>query len=209
MPPIKTALIFISLFSVFLSCKSREPQFRLRTIEKPLVLAVLPFEHKAESKESAETIDIIQNSLISQLIGSSNFRIIERTKVNAILKEIELSQTGITRPEAQLKVGKMLNADALLIGNVDNINIERNQRTLIGLADIKRLKIQCSLSGRIILTETSEIITAGEADMKNSETQFLSILVTQGKELDAKGLKLALAKETSLKLAQKLKDNMK
>lgn len=50
--------------------------------------------------------------------------VVERQELNAVIKEIDLSQTNIIEPATRKKIGKILGVDAIFIGSVINYKPE-------------------------------------------------------------------------------------
>lgn len=105
---------------------------------------------------------------VETILVNKNYTVVERVKLDEILKEVKLSQSGLTTSE-QTKIGNMLNASNLIIGEL--LDIDRNDSTL-------------EFSLRNIEMETGKIIWKHEfaIDEKNS-TQTLNEAM---KQLDSK-----------------------
>lgn len=58
----------------------------------------------------------ISDYFISKLVSANHFEVVEREKLEQILKEQELSLTGISDPEYAIDVGKILGVDAIIFG---------------------------------------------------------------------------------------------
>lgn len=83
-------------------------------------LAVVPFENLEKSSASDPDAWIgggIAEVLSNDLTQHSDLIVVERTSVAKVLKEVALSQSGITDEKNAQNVGKMLSAGALLVGS--------------------------------------------------------------------------------------------
>ncbi len=105
----------------------------------------------------------------------SDLRVVERDKIDYILKEIELSQTGKVSQETAIRAGKLLGAQLMVFGSITQLD-SKNTRMLV----------------KVVKVETSEIVAALEKEGKPEYFQMEKDLV---KELADK-LNLALNKET-------------
>jgi TolB-like protein len=108
-------------------------------------LAVLPFENN--SVTDTETYEPLRQGLAAMLITDlqnnvSALKVIERQKIQNLLKEIALSQSGAVAQSTALQAGKVLGAQAIAIGS------------------FMVLGKQVRIDTRIISVETSEIIMA-------------------------------------------------
>lgn len=138
-------------------------------------VAVLRFENKTPSRSNDRFLDLIQERIVSQLLQTQRMRMIERGKINALLKEHALAQKGVVDFKNAKKIGKMLSADALLIGTLVGIDTYQDTKTFIGSETLYRAKV--SLSARIINVESSEVLASGsaEATVSGTESEFAGV----------------------------------
>jgi len=87
--------------------------------EGPLRIAVLYFDnYSITDGESLEPFRKgLADTLISSLAGSEGLQVVERTRMDALLSELALHQTGAVTAETVQKVGKILGVEALLMGS--------------------------------------------------------------------------------------------
>lgn len=116
--------------------------------ETPFRIAVLYFDnYSITDREALEPFRKgLTDTLISSLARSKDLRVVERTRMEALLSELGLQQTGAVTPETVRKVGKILGVEALLMGSY----------TAIG----PMLRIDA----RIVDVETSKVLTAEEVN---------------------------------------------
>lgn len=82
-------------------------------------IAVLPFE-TSEGRSEARDLGEAAAILISEnLVKNPNYSVAERAKLQSIMEEIGLSQTGMT--ENELEVGNLLNAEYIITGAVADL----------------------------------------------------------------------------------------
>ncbi len=79
-----------------------------------VVLAVLPFDDRDSEGRLSRTVAEL---LTTQLANVPGLRLVERLRIDALLEEQDLQMRGITEPGG-LELGRMLNADYVLLGNV-------------------------------------------------------------------------------------------
>ncbi len=96
---------------------------------------------------------------IRHLAGSGKFTVLERAKVDKILGEIDMGDTGLADPAYAVKKGKMLGAEYLVIGTVFQADLGFDMRE-IPYTDQQQIRdkgvIRVEL--RIIETATGKII---------------------------------------------------
>ena len=109
-----------------------------RTGELPLI-AVLDFT--AENFPASEARLIVE-VVASALVNTGSYRVLERGRQEALLKEIELSAGEAMDVRQQLKVGKLLSADQIVVGTLGRVG----QRHV--------------LSAKLLKVETGEVLTS-------------------------------------------------
>ncbi len=142
---------------------ARGPKFAPYTGIKKRI-AVFDFEN-VSGFANQKLGSAIADMLISRLARSGRFILIERSKLNQILPEQALGQSGVVTEETAPEVGKLLGAESIIIGKV----IIAGQDTKGGKIDNKDDKWKFALKAtvgfvtityRMISTETGEIIFA-------------------------------------------------
>ena len=111
-------------------------------------IAVLDFESPVE-KQYFDMGKSTSDYLTAQLAEIGAYRVIERSRLEKILKEHELGMTGVVDPDKVKQMGKFLSADDILMGNI----------TFLGDS--------FSINGRIVDVETGEIIGAKSSIFKD------------------------------------------
>ncbi len=81
-----------------------------------LLLAVIDFEAKGISRKEAQAAS---EWLRTEIINTGTFKVIERSAMDTILKEQAFSMTGCTDTTCAVKVGKLLSAKKMLVGNIE------------------------------------------------------------------------------------------
>jgi hypothetical protein len=103
-------------------------------------LAVFPFD--CEPKLMQKRVNLAVSELLTKsLVQSGNFKLIERTQLDKILKEQALGQTGAIDTPTAAKVGQLIGAKLAVLGSISKVG--------------KYYQI----SSRLVEIETSEIIS--------------------------------------------------
>jgi len=114
--------IIIMIIFITAGCSSVDkgvyvnPQMKSYSIK---TIVVLPLENNNSEKYKEyypEAPEVIRDALESSLL-KTGWQIIEREKISKIISELELQASGLTL-ENGVKIGKMLNADVIIIGQV-------------------------------------------------------------------------------------------
>ena len=83
-----------------------------------MFVAVLDLEPKGVSKILAGAVtDVIR----SEMVKTGLYTIIERTRMNEILKEQEFQASGCTDQTCAVQIGKLLSAKKVLLGEINKI----------------------------------------------------------------------------------------
>lgn len=116
----KRVIIFVFMFTVGCSSVDKSvylnPQLKSYNVK---TIVVLPLENNNSERYKEyypEASDVVRDALESALL-KTGWQIIERNKISKILAELELQASGLTL-ENGVKIGKMLNADVIVIGQV-------------------------------------------------------------------------------------------
>ena len=148
---------------------------------KPRV-AVLEFKNKAQGYAWSwyQAGQAAQDMLVTELVKTDKYRVIERERLDALMQEKHLTLSGDVDPKMAVKVGKQLGVEYLIVGNVTEMNlIDKGVRVPGGLfgnpsVSVKNQKMQVALDARAINTSTGEIMWA---DTGKAETSDSSVFV--------------------------------
>ena len=109
---------------------------------------------------------MIEDEFISALLRK-DYTIAARSDTQAVLKEMQFQKSGVTDDDA-VKLGKVLNVQAVLIVSVTSLKVNKKKR------------LECGLDARLIGVERSEMLWigthsgTGEADNENKLLKKLS-----------------------------------
>ncbi len=125
---------------------------KIRQIDSRMSLSILPLESAGVQSVSAQSV---YESLIAAFVNQRRFHIIERERMEEVLRELNLSQTDLVDPDTASKVGKIVVADAILTGTV------------------YESKGSIEVLTRLVDTETSRIMEA--KDVFDEDRSLLSV----------------------------------
>jgi curli biogenesis system outer membrane secretion channel CsgG len=149
---------------------------------KPRV-AVLEFKNKASHYTWTwyEAGRGAQDMLVTELVKSGKYRVIEREQLAAIMKEKGLSLSGDIDPRTAVKFGKMLGVEYLIAGAVTQLGTtDRGASVPGGLlrglpsVNVRSQKAEAAVDARAFSTTTGEIVWA---DSAKDETSDASVFV--------------------------------
>jgi curli biogenesis system outer membrane secretion channel CsgG len=109
--------------------------------------------------------NIIDTAFSENKLLSSKFSVIERDKLNLVLKEQGLAQTGAVDPATAAKVGKILGVKYIVLGGIDKFNVD-NTRAGLGRLGVggNLLQSNATISLRFIDSTTAERVISISAD---------------------------------------------
>jgi curli biogenesis system outer membrane secretion channel CsgG len=149
---------------------------------KPRV-AILEFKNKA-SHYSWNWYDAgrgAQDMLVTELVKSGKYRVIEREQLAAIMQEKHLSLSGDIDPRTAIQFGKLLGVEYLIAGAVTELGVtDRGANVPGGLlrglpsVNVRSQKAEAALDARAFSTTTGEIVWA---DSARDETSDASVYV--------------------------------
>ena len=97
--------------------------------------------------------------MINALIKTEGFRVFERIKLDAILKEQDFqAYSGRVDPSTAVKIGKMLGADLIVTGSVTGIIYQKSGGIKLGPVSLKKSSASVTMTVRAINVTTGEII---------------------------------------------------
>ncbi|HDP36907.1 MAG TPA: hypothetical protein ENN27_03415 [Candidatus Atribacteria bacterium] len=97
--------------------------------------------------------------MINALIKTERFRVFERVKLDAILKEQDFqAYSGRVDPSTAVKIGKMLGVDSIVTGSVTSIIYQKSGGIKVGPVSLKKSSASVTMTLRAINVTTGEII---------------------------------------------------
>lgn len=145
-------------------------------------LAVLPFEYGAVQKD-LEGWDIgkgIADLIITELLKSPRFQLVERTRLDVVIGEGEIGKRKDDKQSGTGSLHQIIPADAILLGSVTQFGAERREKGLWGLGwpgggGIGKQKgiAKVVLNARITNPRTSELIAAVTGTGESTRSGFM------------------------------------
>lgn len=146
------------------------------------VIALQSFEYGA-NKTGQQAVLNTQASIgkgmsalaVKRIKDSGKFRVVERDNIKSVLAEQDFGASSRARQGTQAKLGRVIGADAILMGTITVFGRDDQQKTIGGGGGIwgrglgglkigsKEDKAVVAIDYRLIDAETSETIAAGEA----------------------------------------------
>ncbi len=151
------------------------------------------------------------DDLTTELAMTRQFSVIERQKLNLVLKEQQLGMSGAVDPSTAANVGRILGVQLIVVGSVEEFGVSGWGGSVPRIGKLKGLvgfggKMQsgkCVVNARLIDTTTAEIVGAYEAEgsKKFGKADFAG--VNFGKDYDS-GIVTKVMSKAIEKLVQEI-----
>lgn len=133
-----------------------------------LRVAVMRFENNSTWHWWGDRLgEAAADVFVTNLMETGKFSLIEREKVDLILREQDFGASGAVTPQTAAKIGKMLGVDLILTGSVSQFSVSRTGGS-IGRIGGSVTTGKVVLQSRMINTTTGEILVAAEEDNKKN-----------------------------------------
>ncbi len=142
-------------------------------------IAVLPFDDGSIQErwwdQSWELGKGVSDELITALLDTDKFRLIEREQLDKVLQEQDFGTSGRVDAQSAAKIGKVLGVKYLVMGRVTEFSFKSSGGGAIGKKGIglgvKTTTARVTIDARLVETSTAEILTgvkgAGEKKQTN------------------------------------------
>ena len=158
-------LLILALVWVNQSALSAQTGGDLKRMKKRV--AVFEFEDKTDHRVRWWTGQSVgrgmADMLVTSLVKSGRYRVIERQEIEQIINEQQLGQSGMVTVQSAAKVSQLLGVEIAIIGSVTEFGQQRSDTG----GRVKRIGVGISKMGatvgidiRFINTTTGEILTA-------------------------------------------------
>lgn len=101
------------------------------------------------------------DELVTNLVNTGKFSVIERAQLDAVLAEQRLGASGAVNASTAARIGKILGVQLILTGSITLFSIERRSAGFRGIGG-SISNAESKLDVRLISTETAEILAVAE-----------------------------------------------
>lgn len=110
--------------------------------------------------------NLLTDKLISALAQTRKFRIVERQRVDNLLKEFKLSDQGFTSKQSAVDAGHMVGADYLAFGSISDMSVgARTEDIPYTHQQTTTVTGRLSSDTRVVDSRTGEIVAAWKEDI--------------------------------------------
>ncbi len=156
----------------------------LKYAQKEPRIAVLPFDSShIHSGYAGLSTDVVNGMFETQLVKTGKFTVIERKRLQDVMKEQGLGLSGAIDPTTAVKVGKLLGVELILTGDITKLGV-RKAGGSGGMFRGSKSTLEGGLDVRLISTQTAEIIFAETAENEDSSYNVRVFGVGGGVDID-------------------------
>ena len=142
-------------------------------------VAVLEMEDKTSRYSWYQAGRSAQEMLITELVKSGKYRVIERDRLKSLMSEKDLSLSGDVDPKTAVRAGQLLGVEFLVAGAVTELGVTDSHASAPGYRgfpgfSVKKQRMDAALDVRAISATTGEIVWS---DSKSESTSDSSVYV--------------------------------
>lgn len=159
-------------------------------------IGVVEFENKTAYGQR-RLGQVASDILVTELVKSGKFIVVEREKIDKIMEEQKFQQGGFVDPQTAVKVGQIMGLEAIVVGVVSQFGVRKEGSDYL-LAQSKQQVAEVSVDIRVIDVQTGQVILAdsGKGITKSKKATFLGMGTKGGYDetLEGEALRAAIVK---------------
>ena len=137
-------------------------QFGEMSEDNPMaLLRAMSMAGRGGQPQQANVGVTVASLLTTELVKSGAYKVIERSQLQSILKEQNLSTSGVVAAQDAAKLGKVLGVSALVTGTVTEFTVNTRSKGIMGIGK-KTTTGKVALTVRMIDATTGEILFAAD-----------------------------------------------
>ncbi len=160
------------------------PTFGANTLYK---IAVLPFDDgsiRGQDRWWNENWELgkgVSDELVTALLGTKKFRLIEREQIDKVLREQDFGTSGRVDTKSAAKIGKILGVQYLVMGRVTEFTLKSQKGGVlipgqkVGLG-VKTTTARVVIDARLVNTTSAEIIASVPGKGEKKSTNVTAIV---------------------------------
>jgi curli biogenesis system outer membrane secretion channel CsgG len=137
--------------------------FAVTALAQPKVrIAVLRFEDNTPHYwwDATKLGDAAADKFTTELVNSGKFSVIERNRLDDILKEHNLTAQGAVTPQTAVELGKLLGVELMVMGSITEFGFERYGAGITSRFHGTMYRYTCKIDVRVVNVQTAEILYA-------------------------------------------------
>jgi len=102
----------------------------------------------------------ISDMLVTELVNSGRFSVVERERLDEVLQEQNLAREGVVNAATAARIGRILGVQLFVFGTVTQFSLDSKIIKLPVVGELAEWRARCTLNARLVNVETSEIMAA-------------------------------------------------
>ena len=126
----------------------------------------------------------ISDLIVNELVTAGAYRVIERNRLDQVLGEQDLGESGRANPASAAKVGKVLGVNAMIVGSITQFGTENKKKGVGGGAfgrigfgggtfGTSKGKAIVAIDARVVDTTTGEILAVAKGSGESSRSGMM------------------------------------
>ena len=206
----KSLILILIILTTTLSCAtsigkefSGDPIEPYGLSEKLLIGVIVP-NNKTNDPNVDEFTNSLSGQMIAQLQNDGRYRVVEKEKIDSIIKEQKFQLSGLVDSTRVQEFGKLLGVDAICITNIAGFQYEEDKLSAL-IAWINSQTVEVTADSRIVYVETGEVLTSASSEIKMGKKQWIALgFLRWGKKSEKEILIEDVLKESIKELSYKL-----
>jgi len=174
----KKSLILAGLFLIlladglFISQEDASGYQKIVTQSK-IRIAVMPFkigQIKHWWSRDWDPGEGISDMLVTELVNSGRFSVVERERLDEVLQEQNLTIEGVVDAATAARIGKILGVQLFVFGTVTQFSLDSKIISLPVIGEFAEWWARCEINVRLVNVETSEIMAAVTGEGAKSQS---------------------------------------
>ncbi len=116
--------------------------------------------------------DGITSLVTDELVGRNKVTVVERTRIEQLLAEQRLGAAELVQAETASRIGKLLGARLMVMGTITVWDVQQTAGVGIGIFRVSGSQAKVELTGRIVDTETGQILGSLKGEGAKVGTAF-------------------------------------
>lgn len=109
------------------------------------------------------TTTLLTSDLITFLVKTNKFDVVERKRMKDILAEQEFSESGFISPETAVKLGKLIGADYFVMGKIEQYEVYSQNRTIPYTNEYRKIYLgKLAVNVRIVDSRGGKVVAANK-----------------------------------------------
>lgn len=138
--------------------------------------AVIFGENYVSSTVVEDKTNFLTGDLVTQLVKSRRFDVVERSRVDDLMKEQEFSDSGYISAETAVQMGKMIGADYFVMGKIEHLEAALEDKPVpYGKGKTQQEGVgEMVVSMRVVDSRGGKIVAAEKFNVKFTEKKVKS-----------------------------------